>query len=222
MNAITAAASVPPEVKNPGDTAVFTTTASGTGPFSYVWSKNGAPLAGQTMSSLTIAPVTLASAGSYSVAVGGACNSVTNSTTLRVNTPTTATNAVSNISGCPGDNEAFNTAASGTGPFSYVWSFNGTPLLAARRTAALPLMPIVATNAGTYSVVTTGAANSVTNDVVLTVNTPTTAATLTQFPNGVCPGSSVTFSTVASGTGPFTLCLEQERQCCWLARPAAA
>ena len=59
-------------------------------------------------------------------------------------------------------------------------------------------------DAGTYTVVTTGAANSVTNTALVTVNTGTTASALTPVNGGACPGGSVTYSTVASGTGPFT------------------
>ena len=66
-----------------------------------------------------------------------------------------------------------------------------------------------------HSVVTTGAANSVTNSATLTVNTPTTTSQLTQFPNGVCPGNSPTFSTVASGTGPFTYMWSKSGSVCW-------
>ena len=42
------------------------------------------PLAGQTKNSLTLPSITLASAGTYSVAVNGFCNGVTNSATLTV------------------------------------------------------------------------------------------------------------------------------------------
>jgi RHS repeat-associated protein len=71
-------------VRNIGQTAVFATTASGSGPFGYVWRKNGGLLSGQTTSALTIANAALSDAGTYTVEVTGACGSVTNSATLTV------------------------------------------------------------------------------------------------------------------------------------------
>ena len=41
-----------------GSNVVFSTVASGTGPYNYAWSKNGAALDGQTNSSLTLNNVT--------------------------------------------------------------------------------------------------------------------------------------------------------------------
>src|SRR5207245_802253 len=37
--------------RNPGETATFSAVASGTGPFTYVWKKNGTVLPGQTTNS---------------------------------------------------------------------------------------------------------------------------------------------------------------------------
>jgi len=46
-----------------GDSATFGTVASGTGPFSYVWLKNGILVSGQNGSSLTLNNVTNGSGG---------------------------------------------------------------------------------------------------------------------------------------------------------------
>ena len=67
-----------------GSNVVFSTVASGTGPYNYAWSKNGAAISGQTNSSLTLNNVTTADAAAYSVIVGGAMGTVTNSATLTV------------------------------------------------------------------------------------------------------------------------------------------
>ena len=67
-----------------GGNVVFGTTASGTGPYNYAWSKNGAAISGQTNSSLTLNNVTTNDAAAYSVIVGGAMGTVTNSATLTV------------------------------------------------------------------------------------------------------------------------------------------
>ena len=62
-----------------GQTAVFSVTASGPGPFSYRWRKNGVVLAdggsvsGSSTATLTINPVAPADSGSYACGVTGAC-----------------------------------------------------------------------------------------------------------------------------------------------------
>src|SRR5206468_12554638 len=58
----------------PGDNVTFTTVASGAGPFTYQWSKNADNLAGATNSSLLLADITAASAGTYCVVISGPCN----------------------------------------------------------------------------------------------------------------------------------------------------
>jgi hypothetical protein len=68
-----------------GDTAAFSTVASGTGPFNYTWLKNGGVIGGQTASSIILNNVSTNDAATYSVIVCGACSSVTNSATLAVN-----------------------------------------------------------------------------------------------------------------------------------------
>jgi hypothetical protein len=71
----------------PGTSVTFSTTASGTPPFSYVWRKNGAVLNGQLENTITINPVSLADAGVYTVEVIGGKGTVTNSATLTLTAP---------------------------------------------------------------------------------------------------------------------------------------
>jgi hypothetical protein len=67
-----------------GANATFCTAVSGAGPFTYQWSKNGALIAGETASCLTINNVGTSSAGFYCVAVQGPCSAVTNCATLKL------------------------------------------------------------------------------------------------------------------------------------------
>ena len=80
-----------------GSTVVFSTTASGTAPYTYSWSMNGAVISGQTNNSLTLTNITMSAAGTYTVIVGGVMGSVTNSATLTV-TKATATVTLANLS----------------------------------------------------------------------------------------------------------------------------
>src|SRR5207245_7271447 len=74
----------------PGERASFSTIASGTGPFSYQWSKDGVAFAGATNPIYTVDPVTDADAGTYTVRITGAMNSLTNSATLSIPAPVAA------------------------------------------------------------------------------------------------------------------------------------
>ncbi len=67
----------PPESQTtcPGETATFSVTATGTGPLSYQWTKNGGVIAGATSSSYTIQPVGAGDAGSYACLVSNPCAS---------------------------------------------------------------------------------------------------------------------------------------------------
>src|SRR5439155_26957957 len=95
-----------------GDTVSFSTTPHGTGPFRFQWVKDGSPLDGKTNSSLTLSGITAGSAGTYSVEVTGACNSITNCAGLTVNIPTSAEALVSQTD-CAGDTGSLGGGAHG-------------------------------------------------------------------------------------------------------------
>jgi hypothetical protein len=62
---------------NPGSSFTFTVTATGTAPLSYQWRKDGAAIGGATGAAYTIASVSTANAGVYTVTVSNAAGSVT-------------------------------------------------------------------------------------------------------------------------------------------------
>src|SRR5439155_3901220 len=182
-----------------GETASFSTEASGTGPFTYEWTQDGVEITGATNASYTIDSATTNDAGTYCVVITGAANSVTNCATLTVNMPTTASGP-GNLAPCLGASAAFSTEASGTGPFTYQWTKDGVDIGGA--TGAIYGIGSVSTaDAGTYCVVVGGAANRVTNCATLTVNALTVATAPAD--TTVCQGADATFSTTAGGTPPF-------------------
>ena len=150
----------------PGDGAVFSTVASGTGPYSYAWMKNGSALSGQTNSSLTLMNVSASDAATYSVIVSGAIGTVTNSATLTMNTPVTVTGAPLDQASVAGGSATFNVAANGTG-LSYQWLFNGSVMGTGTN---LTLNNLLTSQAGVYTVIVSGTCGSVTNSATLTVN----------------------------------------------------
>jgi len=194
----------------PGDGAGFSTVASGTGPYSYAWLKNGLALSGQTNSSLTLMNVSASDAATYSVIVSGAIGTMTNSATLTVNTPVTVTAAPLDQTSVAGGSATFNVAASGTG-LNYQWLFNGSVM---GTSTNLTLNNLLTSQAGVYTVIVSGTCGSVTNSANLTVNKAAAsialgslnqsysgsadAATAATTPNGL----AVTFTYNGSTTVP--------------------
>lgn len=82
---VAAPASAPPVIATPpaaqtvgqGETATFTVVASGAGPFTYQWSKDGVALPSATAATLSRSALSAADAGSYTVVVTGPGGSVT-------------------------------------------------------------------------------------------------------------------------------------------------
>jgi hypothetical protein len=179
-----------------GSNVVFSTVASGTGPYNYAWSKNGAAMSSQTNSSLTLSNVTTNDAAPYSVIVGGAMGTVTNSATLTVNVPVTVTVPPANQTAVVGNNVTFSVTATGTG-LSYQWLFNGSVIGA---TNSLTLNNVTVSQAGVYTVIMHGAVGSATNSATLTVNKATGTVTLGNL-NQTYSGSAeaATATTIPTG-----------------------
>jgi len=201
-----------------GNNVVFSTAASGTGPYNYAWSKNGAAISGQTNSSLTLNNVTTNDAATYSVIVGGAMGTVTNSATLTVNVPVTVTAAPVNQTTVVGGNVTFSVTATGTG-LSYQWLFNGSVI---GTSSSLTLNNVTTSQAGIYTVIVNGAAGSATNSATLTVTKAGATVTLgslsqtydgtakpataTTTPGGLAVGLTYNGSTtVPTSAGSYTV-----------------
>jgi hypothetical protein len=66
-----------PQVQAPGGSATFAVAASGTGPLSYFWKKDGAEIVGATSAVLVVNGINSADAGNYAVTVYNGSGSVT-------------------------------------------------------------------------------------------------------------------------------------------------
>jgi len=89
INASTVATPLARHTNNLGTSVTFATAASGTGPLTYVWKKNGTNVIGATTASLTLTNLTYADGAVYSVEVAGACGTTVQSATLTINIPPT-------------------------------------------------------------------------------------------------------------------------------------
>jgi hypothetical protein len=182
-----------------GANASFSTTASGTGPFTYSWTVDGSP-AGNTPS--IIVPTGSLSVGNHTVAVTvtGACGSASQSATLTVQ-ETTSTTDPPDQTVCQGTAANFSTTASGTGPFTYAWTLDGSPFGGNTSSISVPTGSLSVGN-HTVTVTTTGTCGSASQSATLTVNANT--STTDPPDRTVCQGSTTSFTTTASGTGPFS------------------
>src|SRR6185369_5377759 len=192
----TTVAAIADQTVCPGTLVTFTAVASGTGPFTYQWRK-GATVVG-TSNVLTLTNVSALDAALYTVDVVGACSNATRSAILTVLTNTSVA-AVPDQTVCPGATVTFTAIASGTGPFTYQWR-KGVTVVGAN--SVLTLSNVSAADAAVYTVSVVGACSNATTSATLTGLTNTTIAPITS--QTVCPGATVTFAAVASGTGPFT------------------
>ena len=182
-----------------GATANFSTTAGGTGPFHYAWTLDGSPFNGDS-ASINV-PTGSLSVGNHTVAVTttGACGSASQSATLTVQ-PTTSTTDPADAAVCQGATANFSTTASGTAPFHYAWTLDGSPFNGDSASINVPTGSLTV-GPHTVSVTTTGACGTASQSATLTVQAPT--ATSDPPDQTVCKGATANFSTTASGTGPF-------------------
>jgi len=171
----------------------------------YQWSRNGLQLAGATNATLNVANVGVGSGGNYTVAVANFAGAVTSQVaTVTVGAPLTITAEPQNQSSAVGSTVTLSVAASGTEPLGYQWNLGGVPLAGATN-STLILPNVSGANAGSYTVVITNVANSVTSTpAVLSISAPP-AITSQPNPNNPLPiGGSVTFSVTASSSSPLT------------------
>lgn len=187
-----------------GTSAAFSTIATGTAPLSYQWQLNGANNAGATGSSLTLANVQASDAGNYSVVVTNVAGSVTSAVAvLTVVIPPAITAPPQSQTNVAGTTANFSVTAIGTGPLTYQWQFNGGNMAGAT-TTSVTLNNVQSTNAGSYAVVVTNAAGSVTSALAtLTVWVPPGITAQPQNRTNVL-ATTATFSVAASGTTPLS------------------
>jgi hypothetical protein len=133
------------------------------------------------------------------VTTTGACGSASQSATLTVQ-PTTSTSDPADQTVCQGATASFSTTASGTGPFHYAWTLDGSPFNGDSPSINVPTGSL-SVGTHTVAVTTSGACGSASQSATLTVQANT--ATTDPPDQTVCKGATANFSTTASGTGPF-------------------
>jgi len=186
-----------------GGTTTFSVVASGSGTLRYQWRTNGVSVSGATNSTLTLSSITTNHAGSYAVVITNSYGSITSSTaTLTVLVPPSISSQPSGQTVTAGNSVSFTVVAAGTATLGYRWRKNGTFITGANSpTYTLP--STITGDAGSYTVVVTNSAGSITSSVAtLTVNSAPVAPSISTQPASQTGtvGGSVTLTVVASGT----------------------
>ena len=189
---------------NVGASLTLTVTASGTSPVTYQWKKDGVSILGATSSTYTITSAQITDSGSYSVVASNQIGSATSdAATLTVSTPPSITTQPSAATVTAGGAASFSVVASGTATLSYQWRKDSTAISGATA-ATYTVASTKTTDAGSYTVVVSNVAGSVTsNAATLTVNTPP-AITTQPSAATVTAGGAASFSVVASGTATLS------------------
>jgi len=185
-----------------GGVANFVVTASGSAPLFYQWVK-GTPIGGAIASNYTIASVAVADAGNYFVIITNNAGSVTSAVAvLTVANPPTIATSPSSLSVGVGSNASLTVVATGTGSLAYQWRHNGTAIGGATDTT-FSIIGAALADAGTYDVIVTNNAGSVTS-LTATV-TVLGAPQITTGPSTrrAWEGFDVTFTATAVGTAPL-------------------
>ncbi len=156
-----------------GSAVTFSVTASGAGTLGYQWFRNGSAIAGATSASLALTNVQAADAGTYTVLVSNQNGSVTSTgATLTVTAPSAPviTTQPVGVTTTVGSSLSLSAVANGVPAPAYQWRRNGTDIAGATA-ATYNVSSAQTADSGTYTVVVSNSAGSVTsNAVTVTVN----------------------------------------------------
>jgi lipocalin len=210
-----------------GTTVTLTVTVTkGTPPLRYQWQRFGTNLvnagghiSGATTNVLIISTVQTNDSGNYTVTVTGPGGSVTSSVAvLTVQTSPVITKQPISLAIAAGSTASFTVNAVGTVPLSYQWLVNGTSLVngtnvvngasvitSGATTTNLTISSAQTNNSGSYTVIVTNIAGSVTSSVAaLTVTNIQLAITRQPTNQTVVVGTTVQLAVTATGTAPLS------------------
>ncbi len=164
--ALTLSGLPPTQIVIIGQSATFSVTAQGAGPFNYQWMLNGAAISGATENSYSIMTVGSGSAGNYSVAVSNVYGYTTSNAATLV--PVVSQQVIQST-----QSVTFTAVPGAGGPFTYQWQFNGTGLSGATG-QSYTISDAQPNQGGIYTVIITGPDGSTSSSYSLVVNSPQT------------------------------------------------
>ena len=192
-----------------GSPASFQVTATGTPPLTYQWKKNDIDIPNATQSVFSLASAKITDAGTYHVIVSNKAGSVpSKSVQLTVNAslilPSITTQPVS-VNVFAGFPASFQVTATGTPPLTYQWKKNNINIPNATQ-SVFSLASAKITDAGTYQVIVSNRAGSVTSNPVQLTIVSAIKPSIIQEPKSLFlfTGFSASLQVTATGTPPLT------------------
>jgi hypothetical protein len=196
----------PSQTVTVGSTATFAVSATGGGPFTYQWYKNGVPVSGATSSSYTTPPTSMGDSNSlFAVVVSSPSETVTSSpATLTVTAikPAITTQPASQ-SVTLGQPATFTVIATGTGPLSYQWYENGTAITGATSASYSTPATTNGEDGAVFTVIVRNSAGSATSNPAtlgVTVSAPVAASLVPSNATPPYDGSVSLVPTFSGGT----------------------
>jgi hypothetical protein len=188
---------------NPGSTVTFRVAASGTGPLSFQWQRNGADLPGATSDTLELTDVQLPDGGYYRVRVSDSVGTRTSQEVLLfvlVRPTLVQQPAPVNQTVAVGEDVTIRVEATGAQPLGYRWRKNGITYVS-NGVETLTVTNVDLSHAGHYEVVVTNIAGGTTPALsarayVVVVSPPASQA--------VAPEATVTLRAIVSSPGYMT------------------
>lgn len=193
-----------------GQAATFSVSATGSYPRNYQWRKDGATIAGATLTYYTIPAAALTDVGAYSVAITNSLGSATSgSGSLTVNAaiaPVIYSYAPYDTTVTQGGSGSLSVSLSaGTSPYTFQWKKDGVALT--NGTASTLSFPAVAlSDAGKYSVTVSNVAGSATSREAVVSVTPATPVSISSGPQSasVYLGQSASFYVNVNSNAPVS------------------
>jgi hypothetical protein len=193
---------------NAGTMATFAVSASGS-PATYQWYRNATNLlvnsiniSGASTPVLILSNVLGADRGAYSVVVSNGAGFVTSLNALLTVIDPVITSQPANQTNSVGTTAVFSVTAVGTAPLKYQWRWEGSEL-SGETNSILSLPNIADSDAGSYTVVITNTAGSVTSAPALLVTFPPLIVNQ-PVSQTIILGQPVSFSVDVTGLAPFT------------------
>jgi hypothetical protein len=185
-----------------GSSLSLSVLASGTSPMSYQWNYNGTAITGATSSIYTDPTTVVSESGSYTVTVTGGCSVLTSSVAaVVINLNTAITAQPVSYTGCALNPTSLSVSGVGTN-LQYQWYIGSNPstLVAGATSPTLSFSNPQTSNSGSYTVTLTGVCGTQSSNIALvTINPVPPAGTINGGNSGVCVGSSINLTNLASG-----------------------